>query len=247
MKRNSEYLYEFDTFGYCIIPGLISQKQIDEISKTLDLIKENNYYLENTDVVLGKMREDGTAFISNIASASELLSQLAFNDRVLSVLHLVMGESFCFNHSNSIVSCSGSTYPHMAGVPIHSKAFYHTRGNQVLSSLTKLVVPIANNTMEAGGFAVIKGSHKANFAIPYAKRSEEEYSLLEYIKINPGDGLLFTEALTHGSLVNTSKEERKMIYYCYGLDYMPEWPTQGLKISERFKRNTPDEYKKYLS
>ena len=123
------------------------------------------------------------AFISNIASASKLLAKLAFDERVLSVLHLVMGESFCLNHSNSIVSSAGSTYPHMAGVPIHNKAFYHTRGNQVLSSLTKLVVPIANNTVEAGGFAVIKGSHKANFAIPCAKRSEEEY-LLEYININ---------------------------------------------------------------
>ena len=28
---------------------------------------------------------------------------------------------------------------------------------------------------------------------------------------------------------------------------MPEWPTQGLKISDKFKNNTPEEYKKYLS
>ena len=102
MKKGSEYLYEFDTFGYCIIPELINKKQIDEISGTLDLIKSNNYYLENTDVVLGQMREDGTAFISNIASASKLLAKLAFDERVLSVLHLVMGESFCLNHSNSL-------------------------------------------------------------------------------------------------------------------------------------------------
>ena len=245
-KSSSEYLYEFDTLGYCIIHQLLSHSDVQSISKTLDQIKINEYLLPGTDVVLGQQRDDGTAFISNIASASRLLTELAFNERVISILKLVMNENFRLNHSNSIISTGGSTYPHMAGVPIHNKAFYHTRGDRVLSSLTKLVIPIKNNTPENGGFAVIKGSHKANFPIPYPKRSKEEYSLLEYVDIKVGDALLFTEAMTHGSLENIQGLERQMVFYCYSLDYMPDWGTQGLKISSKFKDLVPREHRKYL-
>ena len=75
----------------------------------------------------------------------------------------------------------GATYPHMGGYPIHNKAFYHSRGDLILSSLI--------NEREDGGFGAIRGSHKANFPIPYKKRSKEEWALIEHVPINIGDAI----------------------------------------------------------
>ena len=137
--------YEFDTLGFCRIKNLISRELLEKIKDLLDLIEKNNYKLPNTDVILGQQREDGTAFISNILEASDYFQQIAFNQRVLDLLTIFMNADFKLNHSNAIISRSGSTYPHMGGYPIHNKAFYHSRGGRILSSLTKLVVPITNN------------------------------------------------------------------------------------------------------
>ena len=242
----NEEIYFFDTFGYCLIKNFLDKIEIKNIAKTLDLIEQNNYTLNGTDVCLGQINEHGTVFISNIASATPLLTLKAFDPRVLNLLEIFMNGKFKLNHSNAIIAREGSTYPHMAGYPIHNMAFYHTSGQAILSSLTKLVVPISNNTADSGGFAIVKGSHKASFAIPYASRSSQEHELLEFVKLDPGDALLFTEAMTHGSLTNKSGKKRKMIFYCYSLDYMPQWPTQNVHISDRFKQSLPESLHKYV-
>ena len=238
--------YEFDTLGFCRIKNLISKDLLEKIKNLLDLIEKNNYTLPNTDVILGNQREDGTAFISNILDASDYLQEIAFNQRVLDLLTIFMNAEFKLNHSNAIISRAGSTYPHMAGYPIHNKAFYHSRGGKILSSLTKLVIPITNNKAEDGGFAAIKGSHKSEYPIPYPPRSTEEYNLLEHIEIPLGDAILFSEAMTHGSLSNKSGKCRRMIFFCYSMSYMPEWQTQNLVISDRFIKKVSLDNRKYL-
>lgn len=238
--------YEMDTFGFCRIPNLISPSELNEISLTLDKIASLNCNLPGTDVCLGQKRDDGTMFISNIADASSLLRHIPFNPVVLQLLSLFMQSSFKFNHSNAIISTAGFTYPHMAGSPIHPKAFYHYTGSSILSSLTKLVVPITHNEYLDGGFAAVKGSHKANYPIPFESRSSQEASLLEHIPISYGDAILFTEAMTHGSLPNISGNRRRMIFFCYSLNYMPNWSTQGLMISNSFKAKLSSDLYKYL-
>ena len=49
-----------------------------------------------------------------------------------------------------------------------------------------------------------------------------------------GDAIIFTEALTHGSTVNTSGKPRHTIYYCYSISWMPDWGSQDLSFSDGF-------------
>ena len=238
--------YEFDTFGFCYLRNFVSLEKIDHIKNIFRSLKKNNGHIVGTDVCLGQEREDGTLFISNIADADKTISDLAFDSQIISRLDIFMQNDFKLNHSNAIISNSGSTYPHMAGLPIHNKAFYHHRGDQILSSLTKLVLPISNNEADDGGFAAIKGSHKANYEIPFPKRSKEEYSLLEHIPIKLGDAILFTEAMTHGSLVNVSGKTRNMLFFCYSMSYMPNWSTQKLVISDSFRSKLSSYQKLYV-
>ena len=51
----------------------------------------------------------------------------------------------------------------MGNVPLHPKIFYFVKNGKIFSNVTKVVFPLLNNTLQDGGFSVIKGSHKSNF------------------------------------------------------------------------------------
>ena len=80
---------------------------------------------------------------------------------------------------------------------------------------------------------LIPGSHKANFVSPFGLHPDENPSLVP-IEAEPGDCIVFTEAMRHGSYVNTSKKPRRTIYFCYSVGYMPDWSKFGLQFSDRF-------------
>ena len=90
-----------------------------------------------------------------------------------------------------------------------------------------------NHNAEDGCFAVIPGSHKANFVRPFGNHPDENPGLTP-LDAQPGDCIIFTEALTHGSMVNTSEKTRRTLYFCYSVGYMPDWSKFGLQFTEEF-------------
>ena len=61
-----------------------------------------------------------------------------------------------------------------------------------------------------------------------------------------GDAIIFTEALTHGSLVNTSGRPRWPLYYCYSMGYMPDWGGQHLRFSNEIYEALPEQQREIL-
>ena len=81
-----------------------------------------------------------------------------------------------------------------------------------------------------GTTMVIPGSHKANFTHPQTSRhagdqpnspneSAEGIELATQVFMDPGDALLFVDALCHGSAKRTNLGTRRTIVYRYG----PSW------------------------
>jgi ectoine hydroxylase-related dioxygenase (phytanoyl-CoA dioxygenase family) len=122
----------------------------------------------------------------------------------------------------------------MGGSPIHPKAIYMASGREIFSSLTKVVFPLDGTLKSDGCFAAIPGSHKANFERPWSNHPDLNKTLVP-IETEPGDAIIFTEALAHGSMVKISEVVRQTIYFCYSVGYMPEWGKLGLKFSDEFK------------
>jgi len=121
----------------------------------------------------------------------------------------------------------------MHGTPIIPKAQYHCRHEQMISTLTKVVFPMLDCEIDDGCFAVIPASHKSNFVRPWGTHPEENPPLRP-VPARAGDAIMFTEALAHGSMVNTSGRPRRTLYYCYSIGYMPDWTDQGLDYSDGF-------------
>ena len=109
-------------------------------------------------------------------------------------------------------------------------------------NVTKVVFPLLNNTLQDGGFSVIKGSHKSNFKRPFNNNPKKNH-LLEYIDAKPGDAILFTESLAHGSGVNKTNRTRRILSYCYSVKYMPDWKKFGLSFSKEYIEKCPTKLK----
>ena len=91
--------------------------------------------------------------------------------------------------------------------------------------------PLMDCNVEDGCFAGIPGSHKSNFTRPWGNHPDEN-PVFTPIPADAGDAIIFTEALTHGSMVNISGRPRRTLYYCYSVGYMPDWGGQGLVFSD---------------
>jgi len=71
-----------------------------------------------------------------------------------------------------------------------------------------------------GGLAVIPGSHKANFHCPQSMRRGEQYErYVVDVNAKAGDAVIFTEALTHGTLPWKAKHQRRALLYKFSPGY----------------------------
>ena len=231
---NDEQRYYFDTLGYVILRQVVPPETVAELNRVLDHLEQ----IEPSDypdgVTRGKERTDEALYISNIVEADPVFFDLIDHPEVLPIIRDTSLGLYRLNHTYAIYHWGGGyTYMHMGGSPLHPKATYMCRNGEIFSPLTKAVFPLLNHDEADGCFAVIPGSHKANFPRPTGLHPDENPALIP-VPADPGDCIVFTEALTHGSYVNTSGRPRRTIYYCYSVGYMPDWGKLGLTFSDGF-------------
>jgi ectoine hydroxylase-related dioxygenase (phytanoyl-CoA dioxygenase family) len=230
-----EQRYLFDLQGYLVLKNVLSAQQVAECNAALENLEALTPERYPYGVSLGKPRTPSELYVSNVVEASPVLHQLIDIAPVIDVIQEVSLGLYRLNHTYSIHRWqTGYTYLHMGGTPLHPKATYTCANGKIFSLLTKAVFPVLNSRPEDGCFAVIPGSHKANFARPWGNHPDENPPL-QPVMAEPGDAIVFAEAIAHGSLVNTSARPRRTIYYCYSVGYMPDWTKLGLSFSDRFE------------
>ena len=95
-----------------------------------------------------------------------------------------------------------------------------------------------------GGFVVVRGSHKANFACPQPLKEMRDHTEHAYQPATAaGDVVLFSEACTHGTLPWRAAHTRRVALYrfspasvAYGRGYLPAWPPavlEGMSDAQR--------------
>jgi hypothetical protein len=231
---NDEQKYLFDLQGYIILKNVVPQGMVEAANKALDRFETMAPEDFPAPLVLGDGKTEKNLYISNIIEGDPAFLPLMDLAPVLDVVSTVTGGPHRLNHTYTIYRWGGGyTGLHMHGTPIISKCQYYCRNGQMVSTLTKAVFPMLDCASEDGCFAVIPGAHKSNFARPWGNRPEE-VPVLAPVEAQAGDAIIFTEALTHGSMVNTSGRPRRTVYFCYSIGYMPDWGGQGLNFSAGF-------------
>ncbi|MDX1428697.1 MAG: phytanoyl-CoA dioxygenase family protein [Rhodothermales bacterium] len=238
---NEEQKYLFDLQGYIVIKNLLPKHLIDECNEVLSRIEALEPDQYPSSVIQSKERTDSELYVSNIVEADPVFHRLIDIPEVLDVVREVSLGLFRLNHTYAIYRWGeGYTYMHMGATPLHPKATYTCQNGQIFSLLTKAVFPMLNHRPEDGCFAVIPGSHKACFKRPWGDHPDENPPLVP-VAAGPGDAVVFSEALAHGSMVNTSGRPRRTVFYCYSVGYMPDWGKLGLSFSEEFSQSLSED------
>jgi hypothetical protein len=228
--------YLFDLQGYIVLKGVLPPATVTRLEASLDRLEATPEDKLPLHMAVTKPRTSEELYLSNIVEAGPEFEQLIDLPEVLDVIREVSLGLFRLNHTYALYHWRDGVTPlHMGGTPIHPKAHYATSNGQMFSLLTKAVFPIANHKAEDGCFAVIPGSHKAAFPLPTGGEAA-----LVPVEAEPGDAVIFTEALTHGSLKNVSGRCRKTVFYCYSVGYMPDWTKLGLIFSDALMARVSD-------
>jgi hypothetical protein len=228
-----EQVYLFDLNGYIVLKNVVDPNWIDAANRELDRLESMHPDDYPDPLVLGDPKTDSNLYISNILEAGPALVPFVDVPEVLGVIQRVTGGGYRLNHTYVIYRWGdGHTTLHGGGTPMRSNCQYRCENGDMFSPLTKAVFPMLPCGPEDGCFAAIAGSHKSNFARPWGKHPEENPPLRP-ILAEPGDAIVFTEGLAHGSTVNVSGNPRRTLYYCYSVNWMPDWGSQGLHYSDR--------------
>ena len=242
-----EFDYEFDLNGYVVLRNIISKNKINKINRILISLEKKKESELPHNVLFGKKKNKSEAYLSNILAADKEFEKLATIPKILSIMKHVTSNFFRLNHTVAMTKFKKNTYTylHMGNLPNHPKIFYFVKDGKIFSNITKVLFPICNNTKKNGGFAVIPGSHKANVNRPYSNNPKDN-KLLKYIDAKPGDAVIFTEALAHGSMINKTNNVRRILSYCYSVAYMPDWTKLDLKYSKEYFKKAPAKIKNLI-
>lgn len=232
--------YLFDLQGYLVLEGAVPPDVIAAANRALDRYEATPPEGFPTPLCLGAPDRDNQRYISNILEGAPELRPLIDLPAVIDVVQAISGASFRLNHTYCMYSGLGyATHLHMHGTPIIDICQYRAENGQIVSTLTKAVIPLIDCGAEDGCFAVIPGSHKSAFPKPWGNHPDENPPLVP-VPTRAGDVIVFTEALTHGSLVNRSGRPRRTLYFCYSVGWMRDWGGQGLHFSERVGEGLTD-------
>ena len=246
-----EFDYLFDLNGYYILKNVINLEDIKKANKIIQNIEKKKNSELPKNIFFGKKKNKKELYISNILELDKIFEKFASLPIFLKLIKRVTGNSNFFR-LNSAVAMSklkkkSFTYLHMRNLPHHPKIFYFTKNEKIFSNISKILIPLCNNKMSDGGFAVIPGSHKSNFVRPFNNNPIKNLTCLKHLDVEPGDAVIFTEALAHGSLTNNSNKIRRILSYMYTVKYMPDWTKFKLKYSKDYISKCSPKIKKLIS
>ena len=234
-----EQKYFFDTFGYLVLKNVLTEEQVNELRTTLKTPTEQFEPIEQDEGPL---------------HWGELWRTLLDLPRITPILEDIIGNhekrvywqklgrpyvpTYRFDHLNVHTHIKkgfkgGLLHGGWGGVLGYSS--YHD--GRLYNGLVSVSFELYDTYANDGGFACIPGSHKANLNLPEHWRdlSKEHPPFLKRVAASAGDVILFTEAITHGTLPWTVEDKRTTLFYKYS--------PHGLSWSGDYFN--PDDFRKY--
>ena len=118
---------------------------------------------------------------------------------------------------------------HGGATPFEPVQYFRFSGGRMYNGLSVVAYNLADVKPGDGGFGCITGSHKSNLPFPGEwKDLADPHPIVTRVTGPAGTAVLFTEALTHGSLPWTGDHERRTIFFKYSphpLAWWGEYPT----------------------
>jgi ectoine hydroxylase-related dioxygenase (phytanoyl-CoA dioxygenase family) len=247
---NAEEKYLFDLMGFIVLKQVLSREEVDELNALLDSYdlwrkaesgREKALFNDPNFVTLGALH-----------TWDEPFRRLLAHERLLPYLLALVGKKFRYDHGYALLMRAGSKQLGLHGghTPWDPAQDYQYRDGEIMNGLTVVSFALTDAGAEDGGFAVVPGSHKANFPVP--KRFillQETGPWVVRVPVEAGDAIIFSEACTHGTWPWRAKHERRSLLYKYAPGHMAwasPYPTPadapGIDYSPQLRRILDEPY-----
>src|SRR5262249_12568265 len=198
----------FDLQGFLVVDEVLTAAEVARLNAAID---------RRTDGVPGRDGSDARVY-GFLAWEEPLFRDLIDHPRMLPYLKALLGEAFRLDHEYGMYMGPGikGLNLHGGGTPYRPDQFYQCRDGQIHNGLTVLSYALTDARPGDGGCCPEPGSHKANFPCPpEVRRFEINPGCVVHVPIRAGSALIFTEALTHGTLDWAAPYERRALLYKY--------------------------------
>jgi ectoine hydroxylase-related dioxygenase (phytanoyl-CoA dioxygenase family) len=233
-------LYLFDLNGYLLLEAMLSPAEVLRANDAID------HQIESGATQLQQRpAEHGLAGGSKSLVGTSRRMQLTGNSNMLAwprpycepfremlvhpyqtaCLNAILGERYRADAGPSFMATDQGAEGHAlhgggGDRPNLSEAYFF-KNNSIYSGMVVVEIALADEGDDDGGLAVIPGSHKSNLPCPRAVRLWEEHqSVIKKIPLEAGDGVIFTETLTHGALPWQAAHQRRIILTRYTPGYI---------------------------
>ncbi|TVQ27478.1 MAG: hypothetical protein EA382_03645 [Spirochaetaceae bacterium] len=228
--------YLFDLRGYLVLPKAIDGDHVARLNAGIDEIPAMNpgdwfgyVHRENFEASRGiayqQIYEAGAPF-------EELIDHRAWIDHVK---EFIGGEgTFDYNHGElfidenfaSIRGPGGAIGLHSGGHERVKRTQFRFDNGRFMCGQINILIALTPIGPGDGATMVIPGSHKSSFIHPqFAKQKIGDGASVDGVEgaievhLEPGDAILFVDALSHGSARRVNDGDRRILVYRYG----PSW------------------------
>jgi len=208
MEEKEAFL--FDLQGFLVVPHALEPAQVAVLDRILDEHIAADCPPEMTTHRFGGQLDWGKAYRA-----------LLDNPLITPYLEALLGANFRLDHLYLDVIRSGQgpigNMLHGGNTPFDPAQYYHYRNGRMYNGLTVVAYNLRDVNPGDGGFGCVPGSHKSNLSFPQDWRdlAGEQHPFVAKVTGPAGSAVIFTEALTHGTLPWTGQGERRTLFIKY--------------------------------
>lgn len=206
---NSHEKYLFDLQGFITVPNALDAAQIASINQIWDEKISQEITPETPTHRWGRVLQWGAPLLN-----------LIDNPRITPYLEDLLGKNFRLDHDYADLIRKGKgpigTRLHGGGTPFDPSQFYNFHNERMYNGLSVVAYNLRDVNPGDGGFGCVPGSHKSNYPFPDEWKELEHFQPFMAAVTGPaGTAIIFTEALTHGTLPWQGAGERRTLFFKY--------------------------------
>ncbi len=236
VKPSEHDIYFFDLHGFIIIKGALSAAEVAACNAVMDGLQhlkpwEWEGFVQGHDY-------DGKAGLNmqQIYEAGEAFERLIDHPSWIERVRSFVGgdDTFDYNHGPLFIDeCFANIRTPGQAIPMHSGGWgcgkrtqYQVKDGKMLCGQVNVLTALSEVGPGDGATMVVPGSHKSHFPHPdFAGKSWGKSESMEGVEhaievhLHPGDALIFTDAIIHGSAARVNAGQRRITVFRYG----PSW------------------------
>jgi Phytanoyl-CoA dioxygenase (PhyH) len=194
--------FRFDLQGFLVRRGVLSDGDVAALNAAIDVLD-----VPRPGPDIGSQRF--TDFLHIARRFRDLMDHPA----VLEIVRETCGPNVRLDHAYGIVMSKGTSglSLHGGGTPFDPAQHYRVDAGRIRTGLMAAQWALVDHPPGGGGFVCVPGSHKSGYQLPPTFDRE----LAVEVPLAAGDVVVFTEALTHGTLPWRRDEQRRTLLYKY--------------------------------